>query len=357
MLTSECASCKELVGDGPECSVCKKKFHFKCGGITERGYSRLGTGRASWMCTTCRDSSKTGLDVSKMEDSAAVGSPSCSRLSSGLPLEQGMPSVSTPKPMVKKVKDEKDNASYMSLLSDISSKISNMQVKLDAIEVIQQDLHQVKSDIADLKVAVNDRFDQLAVRVEDIESRLTLVESMKSEVESLKEQLREVLNEGHKNEQWVRRSNIQINGIPQKNGENLIKIVKTLAERCNFSLDPDRDIDFVTRVAVKNDIDGKKIKPIILKMQSRYKKDDLLTSLRKLNIKASDMGFVGGNGRIYFNNHLSSRNKQLLQQAKLRAKEKNYTYCWVRNCTIMVRKSENSPVIHITSQECLKKIV
>lgn len=103
-------------------------------------------------------------------------------------------------------------------------------------------------------------------------------------------------------------------------------------------------------------MESKKPKPIILKMQSRYKKDDFLVSLRKLkNITAGDIGFTGVTSRIYFNDHLSSRNRQLFQRAKLIAKEKNYAYCWVRNCTIMVRKTDKSPVLHITSEDSLKK--
>lgn len=153
-------------------------------------------------------------------------------------------------------------------------------------------------------------------------------------------------------------SNIQINGVPQKNGENLINVIKLLAEKCNYHLCPDTDVDFVTRVASKNDIDKTKPKPIILKMQARYKKDDFLTSLRKLgSIRARDIGFPGVQSQIYVNDHLSTRNKVLLREAKRKTKEQGYRYCWVRNCTIMVRKTDISPVLHISSDECLKKII
>lgn len=92
----------------------------------------------------------------------------------------------------------------------------------------------------------------------------------------------EVKENHSKNEQWVRRSNIQINGVPQKKGENLIQLIKILAEKANFPLSTDTDIDFITRVATKNDSNDSRPKPIILKLQARYKKDDFLTSLRKL---------------------------------------------------------------------------
>ncbi|KAL0853166.1 hypothetical protein ABMA27_012925 [Loxostege sticticalis] len=357
MFTSKCASCTEIVGDGPECAICKKRFHFACGGISERGFTRLGSGRATWMCTTCRDVSQADspdLQVSSM-DVAPVNTPGSSKFSSGLPLEMRTSSTSTPK---QSTIGEDKQGQFMALLSELSSKITNMQAEMKIIRVIQKDLQQVKSDIAVLNTTINARLDQISTRVDDIETRVSVVEGLKTEVDELKVQVRAILEEGYKNDQWVRRSNIQINGIPQKSGENLITIIKILAERSGFPLQPNSDIDFVTRVAVKNDVEGKKSKPIILKMQSRYKKDDFLASLRKLkDIKASDIGFTGVPGRIYFNDHLSSRNKNLFQQAKQKAKEKCYAYCWVRNCTIMVRKTDKSPVLHITSQDALKKIV
>ncbi|CAH2215767.1 jg6620 [Pararge aegeria aegeria] len=85
-----------------------------------------------------------------------------------------------------------------------------------------------------------------------------------------------------KNEQWVRRSNIQINGIPKRKDENLVNVITNLAKKSGYKLDPARNIDFVTRIAVKNDVDNSYPKPIIIKLLSRYKKDDLLSCLRRL---------------------------------------------------------------------------
>ncbi|XP_061385289.1 uncharacterized protein LOC133320670 [Danaus plexippus] len=175
-------------------------------------------------------------------------------------------------------------------------------------------------------------------RIDNFEVELSKIDSLQAELNNLKTLIKDLKESHSKDEQWVRRSNIQINGIPQKKGENLINIVKLLAERSDFKLCPDPDIDFVTRVAAKNDSDIKKPKPIIVKMRARYKKVDFLSSLRELgSIKASDIGFPG-------------------LEAKRLSKEKGYVYCWVRNCTIMVRRADNSPVLHITSEESLKKI-
>ena len=55
MNTSNCGleKCRETVGDGPQCSLCKKVFHYKCAGYTERRFIKLGTSRSSWKCDLC----------------------------------------------------------------------------------------------------------------------------------------------------------------------------------------------------------------------------------------------------------------------------------------------------------------
>ncbi|XP_063535721.1 uncharacterized protein LOC134748493 [Cydia strobilella] len=220
------------------------------------------------------------------------------------------------------------------------------------------DLSQVRTDIAEMKNSIDSKLDDLAGRMSTIESRVSALEDCKTELDDVKKTLNDIMTDSRKNEQWVRRSNIQINGVPETKGENLFTVINSLAEACGFSLNTNTDIDFVTRVAVRNDTDNSKPKPIIVKMQARYKKDDFMACLRKLkNLKAADLGYGASPNKIYINDHLSSYNKFLLKEAKQRAAAKEYKFCWVRNCTVMVRRNENSPIIYITSEDSLNKIV
>ncbi|KAI8431442.1 hypothetical protein MSG28_015961 [Choristoneura fumiferana] len=244
------------------------------------------------------------------------------------------------------------------LLNDILSKVTSLQTQFLAIQAIQTDLSQVKSDIADMRSGINSKLDELAGRMLTIESRVSALEESKAELDDIKRTIGDLIGDSRRNEQWMRRSNIQINGVPEKKGENLFTILRSLAELSGFSLDCSTDVDFVTRVAVRNDVDNARPKPIVLKMQARYKKDDFLSSIRKLkNLRASDLGFSDNSNRIFINDHLSSYNKHLLREAKSRANQKHYKFCWVRNCTIMVRRNESSPILHISNEEALNKII
>lgn len=330
----DCKKCAEIVKveDSIKCSVCHGSYHYLCVGLNEVEFKKiLPMNKLKWKCPTC----KTG-------------------------------------------KRNNNNNSPINTRSEGASAHSMINIDANAImEHIDTRFLALQSAINSLKADVNDQLLKLSATVQSWETKInsfdTKILSVNSQISELKEEneklkreldclctkVRDISDSNCRNDQWVRRSNIQINGIPEKRTENLLNIVKSLAQSCEFAINVDTDIDFVTRIAVKNDVDNKTPKPIIVKMHSRYKKDDFLLSLRKLkNCTAADIGVTGAqsSNKIFFNDHLSARNKYLLRQAKRMAKEKGYAYCWVRNCTVMVRRSDQSPILHITSEESLNKI-
>lgn len=330
----ECGKCIEVLKpeDLIKCNSCNGTFHYACVGMNETEFKKiLPMNKIKWKCPSCKSGKKNS------NNSPAIPRSECS-------------------------------SSHSIINIDANSIMEHIDTKFDALQ----------SAIDSLKTDVNSQLTKLSTKVSEWESKINGLAStmssfnvqisnlkdenvkLKQELDDLRSNMNDISESNHRNEQWVRRSNIQINGVPEKKNENLLSLVKNLALKCNFTINMDTDIDFVTRVAVKNDIDNKTPKPIILKMQSRYKKDDFLLSLRKLkNCTAGDIGISGTQStrKIFFNDHLSARNKYLLREAKRLAKEKGYAYCWVKNCTVMVRRSDQSPIIHITSTESLNNIV
>ena len=59
---------------------------------------------------------------------------------------------------------------------------------------------------------------------------------------------------------------------------------------------------------------------------------------------------------VYVSEHLSPANKSLHAAARLKAKELNYKFTWIRNGRIFVRKDESSEFILIRNTESLKLI-
>ncbi|CAG4942970.1 unnamed protein product [Parnassius apollo] len=146
-----------------------------------------------------------------------------------------------------------------------------------------------------------------------------------ADMAQLKTSVNKLEIENNTRDQWARRSNIEICGVPEKKNENLITIIEN-CKKAYIPFNASTDMDFVTRVASLSK-DKKMPKRIIVRFMSRYYKDEFLSKVRQLkNLKASDIGFSGNNSYVFFNDHLTSSNKLLLQKAKAKAKDCNYKF-------------------------------
>ncbi|CAH0723443.1 unnamed protein product, partial [Brenthis ino] len=292
----DCKYCSEVLkGDECiKCVSCNRTSHFQCVGLSEADFKRmLPMNRAKWKCPICKTSNKSSNSPQVFSTDAK------------------------------------------SLLLLFDERFNNLNTTIESFKTfiteefrkVTETVKQWSEKITNMESSIN----SIIQRMNDFDLEISKIAHLESELKELQMSFNEIKENNSKSEQWVRRSNIQINGVPQKKGENLIQLIKILAEKANFPLSPDTDIDFITRIATKNDSSDSRPKPIILKLQARYKKDDFLTSLRKLkNLKACDMGFLGMQNRIYFNDHLSTKNKALFNEAKRLAKQKGYSYCWVQ---------------------------
>lgn len=203
---------------------------------------------------------------------------------------------------------------------------------------------------------VDAKYDDLIKKVEILEKKVGTIGSSKTDMKEVKSTIAKIDWELNSKEQWARRSNIEIQGIPEAKNENLLQVLTKITQLAGFPINVNTDIDFITRVA-HMESGTKKPKSIIVRFLARYKKDDCLAHFRKLrDFKACDVGFTGNNSSIYFNDHLTRTNKLLLKDAKKLATERGYKWVWVRHCCIMVRQSDTSKVLNILNSGDLKDI-
>lgn len=227
----------------------------------------------------------------------------------------------------------------------------------DALSSFNKVVEDLKCEVSTLRSSVSflsENYDSMCKKMQCFESKMKSNDALKVDYNNLLASVSSIQADMNKKEQWDRRSNIEIIGVPESKSENLMDIVMKISNM-DSQICSKSDIDFVTRVTPKQN-DSKKPRPVVIRFLSRHKKDDLLARLREKTMKASDLGFIGNNNRIYFNDHLTSFNKSLLRKTKELAREKKYMYTWVKNCVIMIRKTDTSPVLHITSEIDLKKL-
>lgn len=333
------------------CTSCKDYYHADCV-VARKDWVPDSGFKATWLCPSCvqrgpRDNKdETPIRATSTKNKTVVDS-----------------SNVTTRPVRSKSKEPvrsrgADTELQVVPLNEVRS-IIREEIKL-AVGGFEKSLKELRFEFTSLKESVNfisNQYDSVVKRVDEITAQLKSSPDISDCLADIDSKLRSYERDLNEKDQWVRRSNVEIVGLPETKGENLIEIVSRVAKVGQFNINCQTDIDFVTRVAPM-DKTIKKPKPIVVRFTSRYRKDEFLAKVRAVrDFKASDIGLSRDFSRLYFNEHLTKTNKLLLQSAKKLANEKLYKYVWVRNCSIMVRKGDTSPVINIGSVLDLKKII
>lgn len=248
----------------------------------------------------------------------------------------------------------------MSTIKELGKALADLSARLD---VKHEELKKELSDVfvSELKAVkqsmdfINEKFEEFKTNMVEVNKELTTLKTdtheLKSANDRLFSELKAVRQEVVDLQQYSRRSNVEIKGVPMVEGEDLIATVKTISVCVNAEIE-ETDIEIVHRVPTKN----AEQQNIIAKFASRASRDKLLTAAKKQRLNVSALGFEG-NDPIYINDHLCPANKILLGKALKAKKEKNWKFTWVRDGKILMRKAEKSRVLHIKSAEDLAQVV
>ncbi|KAJ8716729.1 hypothetical protein PYW07_003356 [Mythimna separata] len=163
-------------------------------------------------------------------------------------------------------------------------------------------------------------------------------------------------------EQQSRSNNIEVQCMPETKNENVYTIVKQLGKvvKCDIQ---EKDILNCSRIA-KTNSSSTRPKSIVVQLASPRLRDQLLASVIKYNQNNQDnklhcghLGFAGKKSPVYVVEHLSPTNKALHAATRIKAKEMNYKYVWVRNSKIFTRKTDGAEYILIKNMSSLSKMV
>ncbi|XP_060810118.1 uncharacterized protein LOC132904218 [Amyelois transitella] len=180
---------------------------------------------------------------------------------------------------------------------------------MEPLEKVAENVAALRQEISELKTSVAESRSE----VKACNERVTKVEI----------HLERIDMDIHERDQWSRMNNVEVKGVPQGKNENLFNIMKTLGDKINYKIDKSY-FNFYTRV---QSMDPKNPKPIIACFHSRYVKEDFIAAARlymkSSPLASSDLG-LAGNSRIFVNDHLTARNKDLLAKAKKAAREMDF---------------------------------
>ncbi|KAJ2943110.1 hypothetical protein O0L34_g18800 [Tuta absoluta] len=309
---SACKKCAEDFGEDGNgdvlCSQCDGYYHFRCSGLLESTYKSMNSKKKStWRCIACRQSDTDCLPE-----------------------------------LLKEIKG-------------IKSQLKTMQSGLD----------QANSGITgiDSKIlTIETRLDGLETRFSVVETNNKLLPTLEINLKKLESGFEAMQQNERQRDQFCRLNNVEISGIPQKHGENLVSILNSITATVGFQL-RDTDIDTIHRVrrftTTADGRQGTDPRPpaIIVRFCQRRRKDELISAVRaRRSLTTANAGLSGAATPVYVNEHLTAANKLLLNQARELKKELNFTYLWVKQCKIFMRKDDNSKVYCIASDADFMKL-
>lgn len=152
-------------------------------------------------------------------------------------------------------------------------------------------------------------------------------------------------------QQYTRIDNIEIAGIPQKQGEDLYEVLEKLARFLEIPFQRD-EVSEVHRLP-KRQIGHASI---IVRFLSRRVRDRWLTAAKGRPCDVQQVFPDLPSGRFYVNQHLTKYKKGLMDMAKKLANEGVYAFAWVRDGKVYVRKSPSSDVIRIKTYEDFERL-
>ncbi|XP_070546414.1 uncharacterized protein [Ptychodera flava] len=266
-------------------------------------------------------------------------------------VDAGGPLSSTPVPTTdKEIKSQlSEIMETLALLGKQIEKISSVENRLsdpqksvtyvsEYFENFRKEIKEIQLDTVQLK-ANNDR----------LQDQLTVTQR---ELSNTQEEL-------HDLQQYSRRNNIEIHGIPQRNGEDTNDIVVRVAAAVGVDITPN-DIDISHRLPSRQNPNQERHQPpaIIVKFVRRSVRNSIYYARKNLRGQTPNQIRIGDNNtnNIYINENLTPTMKRLFHQVNERRKQLKWRFIWTSNGKIFTRKDETSEVISVSSAKAENRI-
>lgn len=240
----------------------------------------------------------------------------------------------------------RDGLEIASLRTDLVQQISGVNSNINDVKT---EITAVNETVASLKLSL----DTLKTEYDGLKKKC---EDLSQENEELKNDLYDLRGEFADMQQYSRRDNIEIVGVPYKQRENLHDIAAKIASFYNISSYRSSDISIIHRLQ-----DSKRTgKPnIVMKFVRREAKEKWITTARmsKTQLTAADLNEGWTMDHIYMNDHLTYYNKGLLSQLRGMLREKKIARVWTRDCRLLVRVKEDSPTRQVRTTEDVHQLL
>lgn len=330
----ECIVCfKSVPSDGiyMKCASCHNAYHLDaCSGISERTFKSMGNAkRENWNCRTCRNR-ESRLSVSTLGEPVT-------------PDQQGSVSALL-------IEIDKKLELLHSLKVNVD-RLCDLPAKVDDLLSLKPSVDAMKETIKGLQESVKkcESVMQLVVANErDIKLLRTEVGTLQATVSEQTSMIEHLQNNVNSTEQYSRRCNMEIHGVPCTRDEDLKITLDDLATKLSIQGFNPAEVTACHRLRSRRE----GAPPILVQFGSVSAKEKWMSARKKL----ATLPRTGRQERIYFNDNLTRTNKDIFWQARTKGREKSYKFVWVKNGTIFAKKDETSIALRIASTRDIEKI-
>ena len=241
-----------------------------------------------------------------------------------------------------------------------------------------QELQKTLKDITERAASTTNNnvgFENILLRLQMLESQqlssTTEIERLKKENKSLKKRVHQ-LEEDHEEgmdyvedklielekavsscEQYTRRENLEISGIPENVSdedlqEKVLEIVNTVTEREDDQVILPKDVHACHRLKKEPSEETPKV---IVRMVNRQHTIDVLKNKKKTTEKQDRLQ----NDKLFISENLCNTNKLLLEEAKKLRKNGQLKRCWTFNGVVHIKIKDSDPkgkkIFHLSDFE------
>lgn len=331
------------------CIRCNKSYHFVCLSISE--IPTDSEAYSDWKCPGCMSVSQAPKPSKK--NSTPVRNVSTIRGNKRPALNsppEPAPAVTSEE--VRSIVQEVIKTEFASMIQQINGTIVN---------IVNRELAPIRKDFEQLKVSLNfhtSEFDKLQSEHAEFKSASR---ELKEENVMLRNTVADLGQRLNYLEQQTRANNLELQCLPESKRENLYTVVKQLGSVVGCEI-KDNDISHCTRIAKLN-TNNNRPRSIVVQLACPRIRDQLLASVINYNkdknhekLNTADFGIAGNKSPVFVAEHLSPAYKALHAATRIKAKELNYKYVWVRNGRIFVRKSDGDEHIFVKSMDILNRL-
>lgn len=235
----------------------------------------------------------------------------------------------------------------------MASEIENLKRELrkelrelkSSVEYISKDYEDLKKECLDVKQ------ENAALKASH--------ERMAEELERLRSVVRESNMRLTAQEQYSRKKNVEIKGIPHDTHENLVDVLAKVGAALEEPITAD-DIEVCHRVPTrKNSTDANRSdaseQNIVMVFKHQTKRDAVMSKARKMRFTTDELGYAVKRP-VYVNEHLCPQLKKLLGMTIARKRELNWRFAWAVGGKVYARQTEKSRAIQISCEADLEKM-